>query len=153
MPRDFIEDPSRPPLGGAPVGRIADLDAVEGRAVRLLRLWCDQGRDAVTARLTPDLDPGRARATSQALDALCQLCAATGRRPLMRHGADCACLGSDEAWFARLVGFGAEAASEEAMMLATTFLRPEAAFEAAHLAEAFGLGLRHADVSQRRRLH
>ncbi|PSK84910.1 hypothetical protein CLV79_10877 [Limimaricola soesokkakensis] len=158
MPRDFTQDfpsdDSRPrsPIGGAPVGRLDDLGAIEARAVRLLRLWCDAGFEAVAARLAPDLDPGPASAAARALDALARLCATTGRRPLMRHAADCACLGADEAWFARLIGHGSEAAGEEAMMLAMAFLRPEAAAEAAYLAEALGLGLRRAGIS-RRRLH
>ena len=156
MPRDFLQDfpsdVSRAPIGGAPVGRIDDLGPIEARAVRLLRLWCDSGAEAVAVRLTLDLDPGPARAAAGALDALARLCAAAGRRPLMRHAADCACLGADEAWFARLIGHGAEAAREEAMMLAMAFLRAEAAGEAAHLAEALGLGLRRAGIS-RRRLH
>ncbi|MGR3499717.1 MAG: hypothetical protein ACU0E9_12590 [Limimaricola soesokkakensis] len=156
MPRDFPDDfhdgTPRPPQGGAPVGRIDDLSPIEARAVRLLRLWCDAGRASVAARLTPDLDPGPAEAAAQALDALARLCGTHGRRPLMRHAAECACLGADEAWFARLVGHGAEAAHEEALMLALAFLRVDAAFDAAHLAEALGLGLRRAGIS-RRRLH
>ncbi|MCP1167572.1 hypothetical protein NHG85_03345, partial [Limimaricola sp. ASW11-118] len=62
--------------------------------------------------------------------------------------ADCACLGADEAWFARLVGHGALMEREEAMMLALAFLRPEAAAEAAQLAQALGLGLRRAGISR-----
>ncbi|SDE33593.1 hypothetical protein [Limimaricola pyoseonensis] len=152
MPRDFTEETRRPPQGGAAIGRIEDLDPIEARAVRLLRLWCDEGHAAVAARLAPDLDPGPARAAADALDALCRLCAAAGRRPLMRHGAECACLGADEAWFARLVGHGSEAAREEALMLAMAFLEPGAAHDAARLAEALGLGLRRAAIS-RPRLH
>lgn len=156
MPRDFPEDfptdgTRRTPPGGAPVGHIDDLGALEARAVRLLRLWCDAGPGAVEARLAPDLDPGPARSASRALDALLRLCGATGRRPLMRHAAQCACLGADEAWFARLVGHGALAEREEAMMLAMAFLRPDAVAEAAHLAQALGLGLRRAGIG--RRLH
>ncbi|EYD70641.1 hypothetical protein [Limimaricola hongkongensis] len=154
FPHDFPTDESRPraPAGGAPVGRIEDLDPIEARAVRLLRLWCDAGVDAVAARLVPDLDPGPARAAARALDALARLCGTAGRRPLMRHATECACLGADEAWFARLIGHGAVADREEAMMIAMAFLRAEAAAEAAHLAEALGLGLRRAGIS-RRRLH
>ena len=77
MPRDFLQDfpsdVSRAPIGGAPVGRIDDLGPIEARAVRLLRLWCDSGAEAVAARLTPDLDPGPARAAAGALDALARL--------------------------------------------------------------------------------
>ncbi|MFT6530757.1 MAG: hypothetical protein ACJASC_000276 [Limimaricola cinnabarinus] len=64
MPRDFLQDfpsnDSRVPIGGAPVGRIDDLGPIEARAVRLLRLWCDSGAEAVAVRLTLDLDPGPA---------------------------------------------------------------------------------------------
>ena len=50
--------------------RLEELGPIEARAVRLLRLWCDSGAEAVAARLTPDLDPGPARAAAGALDAL-----------------------------------------------------------------------------------
>ena len=106
--------------GGAPVGFVCDLEPVEASAVLYLRLWCEgEASQHQTAR-DFDLALGREQA-DEALDALseiCGLCQRHGRRPLMRHGLSCKCVGADEACFAHFIAAAAEGAREDAMMMA-----------------------------------
>ena len=76
------------------------------------------------------------------LDRLCSLCAAYGRRPLIRHGLKCACLGADENCFAQMIAAASEGAREDAMMLASLIVRPDFAPALASLSEELGLTLR-----------
>lgn len=133
-----------PPRGAAPVGFLDDLDAVEAGAVLYLRLWSDgpgaqakMRRDFITAL---GLDHGQ-RALD-AFEALLEICARHGRRPLMRHDVACRCLGADESCFATVLGYASEGASEDAMLLAASFVRPDMAGALAGLAQEVGLALR-----------
>lgn len=128
-----------PSPGGRPVGRLDALPPLPGLAVRALRRWCDEGPMA----LARDLAGPEA---ADAFDALCRHCLAACRRPLMRHGAGCPCLGADEAVFARLVELAAEGAREEALWIACALVRPEAALSLLALAEQAGLALARALV-------
>jgi hypothetical protein len=130
--------------GGAPVGHLAELPQVEAGAVVCLRLWCD-GAEA-QARLWTDLrgalGGGPARDALRAFERVAGLLARHGRRPLMRHHRDCACVGADEAAVATLVAAAAEGACEDAALLAALLVRPAFAPELAALAREFGLALR-----------
>ena len=92
---------------------------------------------------------------AQAFDALCRHCLAGRRRPLMRHGHACPCLGTDEAAFARLVQTATEGEREDALMLACGMVRHDLAPAVVHLAQAAGLALAWALAAQGRpaRLH
>ena len=130
--------------GGAPVGFVAELDPVEAGAVLYLRSWCE-GPDA-RARMRQDfvavLGPDRGSDALRAFDTLCDLCARYGRRPLMRHQVACKCLGADESCFAHFVGYASEGQREDALLIATTIVRPDMAPLLVDVAQHFGLALR-----------
>lgn len=123
------------PRGGAPVGQLADLGPVEAGAVLCLRLWQAEGD-----RLAGTLDP----AALAAFSSITRLWQDFGRRPMMRHGPACRCLGADEACFAQLVASAATGEREDAMLIACLMVRADAAPGLAALAEDFGLALRRA---------
>jgi hypothetical protein len=127
-----------------PVGHLAELPQVEAAAVVCLRLWCD-GAEA-QARLWSDmaggLGAGSARKALAAIERLVGLLARHGRRPLMRHGRECACVGADEAAFATMVAAAAEGAREDAVLLAALLVPPVLAAGLAEQARVVGLALR-----------
>ncbi|TNC74898.1 hypothetical protein [Rubellimicrobium roseum] len=126
--------------GGAPVGRLDTLPPLEGLSVRALRRWCDGGAEALTEDLTGSLGD-RGEGAARAFDALCRHCLAGCRRPLLRHGGTCPCLGADEAAFARLVQTATEGEREDALMLACCMVRHDLAPALVHLAQMAGLAL------------
>ncbi|MAY88824.1 MAG: hypothetical protein CML02_19145 [Pseudooceanicola sp.] len=129
--------------GGAPVGHLADLDAVGAGAVMYLRMWADGS--VARARVCDDfrraLPPAQAGHAVQSMEQMMELCAGYARRPIMRHDVMCSCLGADEACFANLVGAAAEGNREDAMLLATLMVRPDAAPGLTALAERVGLAI------------
>lgn len=102
-----------------------------------LRLWSDavEGRAALPEGHSTEL-----------LRQICGLCASYGRRPLMRHGLGCACLGADEACFAHMVAAAATGAREDALMLAALIVRPDLAPALVALSEQLGLALNRRPV-------
>ncbi|MFC3614090.1 hypothetical protein ACFORG_09995 [Lutimaribacter marinistellae] len=135
--------------GGASVGRLADLSPVEAGAVMYLRLWgeSDHGREAAARDFALALGEGQGRRAMRTLDQICMLCARHGRRPVMRHGLNCSCLGADENWFAQLVGAASDGAHEDATMLAALLVRPDMAPTLAGLSLQLGLALRKMTAS------
>ena len=133
-----------PHRGGAPVGFVAELGPIEACAVHYLRLWCD-GPEA-QAQVWNDFasalgaEDGRSALTS--FETLCDLCVRHGRRPLMRHKVTCKCLGADESCFANFIGYASEGEHEDALLIATTIVRPDLAPSLVGLALEFGLALR-----------
>jgi len=130
--------------GGAPVGFVTELGPVEAGAVLYLRLWCD-GPDAqaqVWNDFATALGPRYGREALKSFETLCDLCARHGRRPLMRHDVTCKCLGADESCFANFVGYASEGDREDALMIATTIVRPDMAAMLVSLAQDFGLALK-----------
>lgn len=130
--------------GGAAVGRLADLTPLEAGAVMYLRLWGEGsgGRADAASDFDIALGADRGRAAMLTLDRLCSLCAHHGRRPLIRHGLGCGCLGADENCFAQMIAAAAEGAREDAMMMASLIVRPDYAPALASLSEELGLALR-----------
>ncbi|MBO9411396.1 MULTISPECIES: hypothetical protein [unclassified Ruegeria] len=130
--------------GGATVGRLTDLSPIEASAVLYLRQWSD----AALARAD-----GLAQESDQdsvamsVMDRLCSLCAHHGRRPLIRHGLGCSCLGADENCFAQMIAAASEGAREDAMMLAALIVRPDFAPALAALSEELALALRRMSVA------
>ena len=134
--------------GGSPVGLVADLDAVEAGAVLCLRLWCGDAstRVQVGSDLSSALGAAAGRQALGALDGMCRLCAGHGRRPILHHQVGCACLGADEACFARIVGAASDGDREDAALIATLMVRPDFAMTLAGHAETLGLALRRMAV-------
>jgi hypothetical protein len=120
--------------GAAPVGHLDDLAAPERLAVLGFRRWCDTGPAGVETLL----DPG----TQAPFNRLCGLCTTAARRPLMRHGQDCPCLGADECALATLILSATSGEREDALMLAMTMVRADRAPAVVAAAEATGLALR-----------
>lgn len=135
---------ARTSRGGATVGRLSDLTPVEAGAVFYLRLWADgaNGRADAASDFDIALGADHGQSTMLTLDRLCALCANHGRRPLVRHGLGCACLGADENCFAQMIAAASEGAREDAMMMASLIVRPDFAPALASLSEEFGMALR-----------
>ncbi len=136
---------SRPtPRGGAAVGRLADLNPIEAGAVMYLRLWGEGagGRADAASDFDIALGADQGRAAMMTLERLCALCAQHGRRPLIRHGLGCACLGADENCFAQMIAAAADGQREDAMMMASLIVRPDFAPALTSLSEQLGLALR-----------
>ncbi|WP_428927537.1 hypothetical protein [Marinibacterium sp. SX1] len=129
--------------GGAPVGLVADLDPVEAGLVIYLRLYCsgDDAREQAERDFTLSLGPDHGTEALESLGRICELCADHGRRPLMRHGISCKCLGADESCLANMVAAAGTGEREEAMLLAALMVRADMAPCLAGLAETLGLAL------------
>lgn len=137
-----------PHRGGAPVGYVTELGPVEAGAVLYLRLWCD-GPDAqaqVWNDFATALGPEGGRKALNSFECLCDICVRHGRRPLMRHRVACKCLGADESCFANFIGYASEGEREDALLIATTIVRPDMAPTLVGLAQDFGLALKRMAV-------
>lgn len=129
--------------GAVAVGRLENLAPVAVGAVMCLRLWRDDEE-----ALGGSVDPS----ALVAFRAISTLFGRHGRRPIMRHAPDCACLGADEAIFAELVQRAVEGEQEDAMLIAALIVRPDMAGTLAGLAAEFGLCL-HRQMLRAHRLH
>ncbi|MEM9584105.1 MAG: hypothetical protein AAGA08_13420 [Pseudomonadota bacterium] len=141
-------NPPYPHRGGAPVGFVTELGPVEAGAVLYLRLWCD-GPDAqaqVWSDFAAALGPKDGHRAMKAFESLCGLCAQHGRRPLMRHSVGCKCLGADESCFANFIGYASDGEREDALLIATTIVRPDMAPSLVGLAQDFGLALKRMSI-------
>ncbi|MDK3074249.1 hypothetical protein QO034_14110 [Sedimentitalea sp. JM2-8] len=136
--------------GGAAVGVLDDLGPTEMAAVLYLRLWCDgaQAQQRVWNDFAGALGAGHGRTALNSLESLCRLCADHGRRPLMRHGVKCRCLGADEACFANFVAAAADGDTEDAMLLATLLVRADIAPCLLDAARSLGLALRRLAIAE-----
>ena len=139
--------------GGAPVGYLSELDAVEATAVLCLRSWSNNSevRSQVLGEISNALGPTEGTRILQAFDDICSLCARYGRRPLMRHTPQCKCLGADEACFANFIGAASDGDQEDAMLIASMIVRADMAPSLAGLAETFGLALKRMALCARSR--
>lgn len=115
--------------GGASVGLIADLPPLEAGTIRYLRYWFSGAgpradlHQAFCSKLGPDLAEGAFKSFGE----LCDYCVQHGRRPLVRHGLTCSCLGADEHCFANLVAAAAQGDIADADLLASLLVTPQKA--------------------------
>ena len=132
--------PAIPVRGGAAVGMLADMPPLERGVVQLLRQWCDgeAGPIAVAEDFTAIFGAEQAALEVNNLAHLITLMVQMGRRPLMRHHTQCACLGGDESAFAQMVAAATAGDREDAMAFALTMLPPDIAYEAVQVAEHVG---------------
>lgn len=130
--------------GARPVCHLQDLDPIEIAAVLYLRLWYNgpEAQASVWNDFASSLGQQRGRAALSNFERLCDLCLRHARRPLLRHGSHCACVGSDEACFANFIATSAEGEHEDAMMLACLMIRADVAPIAVGLAQQVGLTFR-----------
>lgn len=112
--------------GGATVGNLSALPPIEAGAVLALRHWFSgpQARLRLEAQLASALGAEAAAQAITQFRQLCQICLSHGRRPLVRHGLKCDCLGADENLFANLIAAACEGENADAMMLATLIVQP-----------------------------
>ena len=132
------------PRGVAPVGYITELGSIEAGAVLYLRLWCDgpEAQSQVWTDFATALGHEQGRQALRSFETLCDLCLRHGRRPLMRHHVTFKCLGADESCFANFVGYAREGQRADALLIATTIVRPEIAPTLVGVAQDFGFVLR-----------
>ncbi len=135
--------------GGAPVGLLADLDAVSAASVIYLRMWCNGVRTQadVWNDLAGTLGPQRGRQALHSFEQLCDLCARHGRRPLVRHSLKCKCLGADEACFANFIATAVDGERDDTLLMATLLVRADIAPVIASLATEFGLALKQMNLA------
>lgn len=140
------------PRGAAPVGRLSDLPALEARTVLYLRLWAEgnEAQAMVWSELCGTLGPDQARPGLRAFEALCDHVARHARRPMMRHGVDCACVGADEACLANFIATAAEGDREDAILIAMMMVRADIALGLVSLAQAAGLAFRRVEMKSGR---
>jgi hypothetical protein len=143
-----------PNHGGAPVGTLADLDAVTAAAVIYLRMWCDSPelRQSVRDDMIMTLGASRGRQALNSFDELCSIRARHGRRPMMRHAVKCKCIGADETCFANFIAVASEGNREDAMLIATLMVRPHLAAVITSLATDFGLALKQMRLAAPRKI-
>jgi len=135
---------SQCPKGARPVGRIEDLDAEGLELVGLLRRLTagPAARAAAETLLEQRAGTDMALRVIAAFDAVWRHIALHGRRPLMRHGTGCSCLGADEACLATLVEAATEGAREDALLMACLVVRPDMSPMVVADAAVLGLALR-----------
>ncbi|WP_412505854.1 hypothetical protein [Roseovarius sp. SYSU LYC5161] len=107
--------------GAFPVSAMKGLTPLEALSVRCLRLWHDpaHGPAAMGTMLARRLGPERGTACHRALADVMGMIARHGRRRLARHGAECGCVGVDEAIFAHFIATAATGDREDAMLVAS----------------------------------
>ncbi len=130
--------------GGASVGLISDLSDIEAASVLYFRMWFDGPvtQAQVSADIMAVLGQTHGESALRAFDQLCSLCSKYGRHPLMRHSVMCKCLGSDESCFANFIATATDGDHEDAMLIATLFVRGDMAPLIASLAADFGVALK-----------
>jgi hypothetical protein len=135
--------PIRAPRGAVSVGRLMDLDPLEAGAVLYMRLcWTNPDALGLLERdFVPLLGLSAGQSAARCFLQMASLCQSHGRRPLRPHSQTCACLGGDEACFARLLASAAEGAREDALMMALLLVRADFAPVLAALAQDAGLAL------------
>lgn len=134
--------------GGAPVGRLADLPAIEAAAVTYLRLWCSgaEAQAAVWSDYAAVFGPREGARQLKGFERMLGLVAEHALRPVVHHQPQCGCLGAQEGIFAAMIGAAAEGEREEAALFAALLVRPGVATHLAMAAEEVAMGLRRALV-------
>jgi len=135
------------PRGDVILGRVADLDPLRHRVLRLARLWQSgaSGRDRTTTEIAERLSPAAAEQAVEALGSIWVLLAWVGRRRLLLNPPGDPRLSADEAWLAARVAATAVGARAEALLLAALMVRAEAAGDLVAAAEGFGTALARMD--------
>lgn len=145
---------NNPARGGAAVGLLADLPPLEAGVVRYLRRWFsgNNARAELHEAFCKSLGPDLAGSAFESFGQLCDYCVTHGRRPLIRHGVTCSCLGADENCFANLVAAATEGEISDADLFAALIVSPHQAQTLSALAAQTGLFLQqiaHAPASRR----
>ena len=129
--------------GAAPVGLLEELPRLEAAVIMYLRLWCDspEGQASIWRDFHGHYGKKTARSQMARFEKLMSMVLIHSRRPLQRHQPKCACVGGDECAFANFIVAAALGEHEDAMLLASNFMRPDMAMVAANMAGPVGLAL------------
>jgi len=130
--------------GAAAVGQLHAIDHWQALLVRHLRFWCEgpATRNDVRRFWQEHAHPAAGQETLARFDALVQQFLSCARRPLVRHGTGCDCLGADEAVFLQIVTDASEGRLDDAVMLSGYILMPAHAEHVALLAGQVGIDFR-----------
>lgn len=129
-----------PQRGGAPVGQLQELPAIEGAAILYLRAWCKGGpdRELIGQDFAAVLGERDGRKAAEDWDALMNMFLGGARRSIMLHGLGCKCFGGDESAFANMIAAAASQDGEDALLFASTLMSGPAAWSAVQLALQMG---------------
>jgi hypothetical protein len=130
--------------GQMPVDQMAQLDGLNGLTVAALRAWNAGGALRAHALLCDRMAEPMALAAFEALQDLTEVLGPHIRRPLRCHAPNCACVGLDEAAFARFVQEAALGDREDALLLASILVQPRAILPLTDAAARLGLCLHRA---------
>ena len=136
--------------GQMPVGQMAEMADLPGMVISCLRQWNRGGAVAALEMLRRHMAQAQALATFEALQDLAEVLASHMRRPLRCHAPHCACVGLDEAVFARFVEEAALGLREDALMLASLLVEARAILPLTEAAGRLGLNLQRAALCTRR---
>ncbi|WP_299962993.1 hypothetical protein [uncultured Roseobacter sp.] len=136
--------------GGVSVGCLSALDPWEALLVRELRLWCEgpEGQATVWNGFALHLPQGTAAKEMRVFEDLIRTLSTFARRPLVRHGLQCDCLGADEAVFLQIVRAAAEGELGDAAMVSALVVLPAHAERVALMAGQVGLATQKIHAGQ-----
>ncbi|MBR9762707.1 MAG: hypothetical protein GYB53_04040 [Rhodobacteraceae bacterium] len=129
--------------GAEPVARITALPFQEALLIGALRARAAdaEARAQFSAELGDLMGPQRAAETEAALEDFFEITLRHVRRPVMRHGLTCSCVGADEAVLAHLMTISTSGEREDAMLMACLLVRPDMAPAVVSQARTLGLVL------------
>ncbi len=132
--------PTSPQRGAAPVGYLQELPPVEMAAVLYLRAWCEGGaeRQKIARDFRCVMGNEAGLAAVEDFDALMTTLLGRARRPLMRHGLACKCVGGDESAFAQMIAAAAAQDRDDAMLFAGALTKGDAAWAVVQIAGQLG---------------
>lgn len=136
--------------GGMPVTSMAEMTGLPAMVIGCLRAWNRGGAEGALVHLSSRLPEPMALGTFEALQDLAAVLGPHMRRPLRCHAANCACVGLDEAAFARFVEEAAFGQREDALMLACLMVEARAILPLTDAAGRLGLCLHRAGLCARR---
>lgn len=117
-------------------------DPVADAALHYARLWAAGSQRRVLSDFTGSLGEKRGGDIADTLAAICKLCGLCDTCPRRQCSPEGTCPGADEHCFARLVQIASLCAQDDALMIAVTLVRADAAPLLVALAQDFGLALR-----------
>ena len=107
--------------GNTVVGRLSDCPGWEADLVMALRLWLEgaEGQTQLWTAYARSFGAATGRSKLKQFEALLRELLLHARRPLVRHGLACDCIGSDEAIVQTIVREAVRGDFEEARMIAS----------------------------------
>jgi len=107
--------------GASVVGRLTDIAPWEAELILSIRLWMDspEGRAEIWNGFARCFGASDGRLELRRFETLLTSICSTARRPLIRHGLGCDCIGSDEAILRTLVREATRGDLPEATMIAS----------------------------------